>query len=1362
MKLFSINKKESSVLITFLIVIFLAAGYFFIYIPANEKRVQEQRFRSMKNVSNNIHARLNNSVSLLNNSLTAYKNNDDKGKVYLEKYIKSYPKDNFILSPLQKKRIVQGPLRDSLLKLDSTYNIDVNNLSKSIDIDFRKVIIRPNDTALYNISIRFGFQQFIQTLLPKDVFNEYLVFSNEEIVHETFPSGIVKIKFDSIIVSNAGIAGSGIKNITLGGKEYKMFLQPINFTNNKTWVIAGLLSNNRYQVEKNQLPGRIVLFLVTFVLIIIVAFPWIKLYQMGNKERLTIADGAAIISVSMLLMSLMSFAFFRYSPHFLSNDAKTSKDVLADKIVKAFENEIDGVYKKLAKIDSLKFGDSILRRGEDVINLTKPNISFRESSSTGSLLEVNKILKGTSVRQMFWLAENGIELTNWINDSMNAPHGNYKNRDYLQRILNEDGYQLPGEPTRFYLDQVVSWSSGKFTSVISKPSIDTIGGSKVAVMSLNIKSVKQPILPLGYKYALINKDGTVLYHSDESRNLNEDLLNEFSDSSLLTACIEGRSSGVFKTKYFSNEYNVKVKPLRNLPYFIVVFGETEHKETRDIEIFSFTLSMMLIFFAFLILQLLAIFLVSSKRSFFKNQLFNTNWIGPKISSHHQYNLAIIFNCAIIILLVVFFNLVSFLTFLFILIFTVTIVSVFLNCVFLQRYKKENDEEGFRFKRVTLIWLATLIIATNIATFFNLEWRNVLVFLLYEGLVVVLIFYFLKKGDGVTKFIGKLAGTYVQNKWRYTRSFTLMGISRLIITSAIPIMFFYISSYNYEQNISIRYNHLKYANNLIEKIPPDTLSSIAKNQLINFAYTDGEWINNIDTTSTLPPLHYNNEDKIATQILGMFRLFITSKAVRENNFYYPSSGDSSIFYNHLLQDACNNMGSTVTYVKTNTPNQYLKLVSSGLNYNLPSLLRAKGFANAIFYWGLLVLLLTIFYFSIYNILHKLFALNIPELDIWKTLDDKILTHKTLNSLLFIIGLPGSGKASMILKKINDGTIVGNDGKPYKYDKNAADTNDVFILDLINIPDSVEDKEGDAEWKQYLTNLFKDQHRLIIVNHFEYNIQDAVTNRIKLNLLEKLMQQNKCKIIVLSTIHPVAFLDSILDPANKPDDKSVPGQDLERWHVLLGHYRIIVVPIENSLASEPKEIWKQYIYGETRSSHFLLRLQNIALEVAETIPENERLGKMDELAFKLQLTAHYFYMYIWQSLTKEEKFLLYDLAEDNLVNSFDSHNLTMLISKGIIIKQDGALKLFNRGFRNFILTAIGNTEAMKIKNHIKDTGNWSRLKNPLIIVILAICGFLLASQEESYAKVITYITALGAGIPTIIKLLSVFDKDPAKSS
>jgi hypothetical protein len=444
------------------------------------------------------------------------------------------------------------------------------------------------------------------------------------------------------------------------------------------------------------------------------------------------------------------------------------------------------------------------------------------------------------------------------------------------------------------------------------------------------------------------------------------------------------------------------------------------------------------------------------------------------------------------------------------------------------------------------------------------------------------------------------------------------------------------------------------------------------------------------------------------------------------------------------------------VHTGMPDKYLTIEAAPMNYQSPTISDIYGW---LFYIPLLIGLL-VFYFLLYNIISKIFCFNLPDLSLWKALDEEIMSNPKVNRLLFVIGLPGSGKLSQIKEKIKAGEI-DNGGEKLVYDEAHPELSNVFIADLIHIPDSGDIGNDNAEWMAFMSEVFNKKNRLIIVNHFEYNIQDATTNRIKLNFLEDLMLDNQCQIIILSTIHPVAFLDSAMDPASLPSDKSVPGQDLERWHVLLGHYRIILFPMEQS-PSVGTEYSLRSVYQETQQTHFLSKLQECVLAVAKTIPEGERIAKGDELAFKLQVTSHYFYMYIWQSLTKEEKFLLYDLAEDNLVNSFDDYNLNMLIAKGVIIRPDGILRLFNKGFRNFILTAIGNAEAMKIKNHIKDNGNWNQLKTPLLIVLLAILTFLLASQEEAYSKLITYVAALGAGVPTILKLFSIFDKSAQKSS
>src|ERR1700753_1309241 len=106
LKFFSFGKSQASILITLMVLIFLGAVYFYIYIPQNEKTVQERRFRCLQNINTNINTKIGNSISMLNYLLTSFpKNPTDSFTHYT-------PNSNFKLMPLKvgkaKKKGVYG------------------------------------------------------------------------------------------------------------------------------------------------------------------------------------------------------------------------------------------------------------------------------------------------------------------------------------------------------------------------------------------------------------------------------------------------------------------------------------------------------------------------------------------------------------------------------------------------------------------------------------------------------------------------------------------------------------------------------------------------------------------------------------------------------------------------------------------------------------------------------------------------------------------------------------------------------------------------------------------------------------------------------------------------------------------------------------------------------------------------------------------------------------------------------------------------------------------------------------------------------------------------------------------------------
>lgn len=1355
MKYFSFNKNRNDILVTLLVVGLLGAAYFFMYVPQNEQRLQEQRFRSLQNVDVNIHAKIDNSIVLLNMLLQAYKKNDPQAAPYM-KDINANNEGIFLLS------FVKDTLQTFSTKLDSGYSISLNNNNRKLTLAITDTVVVEHIKMQYAVYMQFNFQQFIKMLLPSNVFDQYIIFSGGKVMFQDFPSGIGYLN-DSLSGKVDGSLNAGIKSLIISGKAYKLFSLPVSISADKQLIVSGLLSNKIYQQEKNQLPSQGVLLLLTIAFLTIVAYPWIKLYQMGNRDRLTVTDGIATIVVSMLLMSLVVFTFVKYNLVFRPDGSPASKDTLAAQITRAFKKEVTSAYNKLAVFDSLLSKDSS-RYEKKIIFLGKSGIAYADNGSEPVPDTIKVLAKGLKIDQVFWLDSTGQEKVNWISSGYNSPYGNFKKRPYFKNILQSNTYFLNNDTAKkYYLDQVISWTTGVFSSVLSMPS--KTPGLSVACLSFTAKSLQNPVMPEGYQFAIIDENSKVLYHSQTFRNLNENLISEFSPNSKLKSCLEARVKDNFKINYFSREYAVNFEPIQSLPYYIVIFEDVNFKETIDVEIYSFTLSMMLLLFAFLIFQLFSVFLVSSKRSFFKKQKFETSWIGPKISCHNQYNIATLANMVIILLAILFFHFSTMLSFLYILLLSITYAGIFLNFIFAQRYKKGNQYNGYRFKEITIACLTIFVLIINRVAFRTVDNDGLRLIVLYQVVIIGACYLIYLSGNIILNLFYKKVSKFFFEETNFAHSFTLMVLTRLMLSSGLPVLFFYMASYNYEKNVSIRYQHLQYARHLPKTLTNQQVAGIKLNNRIdsNYYYYDGAWIKDIflDKENTILP--YSKEEYITIQLLSLFRINFSEKAVNEDKFYAANAGDSSFFYNPLLKNACKSDSATVTFMATLPAGKNIAIKSANLNYKLPGFfndesLPIRGFYfNGYLFWLFLLLTLVIFYFIIHDIINKLFCLKLPDLSLWNTLDNTILANASINNLVFVIGLPGAGKLSKIIEKIKLGEIPHGQ-VPYVIDQNDP-ANNVFIADLLNIPDVGDDRENDIAWEIFNARVFDKKNKLIIVNHFEYNILDTTTTRIKLNFLEKIMLANNSKVIILSTIHPDAFLDAAIEKIVGPAGDII-KQDQERWHVLLGHFRMVVFPLKLMEDTNVAPTFKT-IFKETAYTHFLNKMRTSSMQVAAGLPRNKRTEKGDEMVFKLQITAHYFYMYIWHSLTKEEKFLLYDLAEDNLVNSYDEYNLNMLLAKGVIIRVDGGLRLFNRGFRNFILTAIGNSEAMKIKHLMEDHGNWSKLKNPLMIVIVAILLFLLASQEEVYSKLITYVATLGAAIPMVLKLFSLFDKTENKS-
>ena len=134
------------------------------------------------------------------------------------------------------------------------------------------------------------------------------------------------------------------------------------------------------------------------------------------------------------------------------------------------------------------------------------------------------------------------------------------------------------------------------------------------------------------------------------------------------------------------------------------------------------------------------------------------------------------------------------------------------------------------------------------------------------------------------------------------------------------------------------------------------------------------------------------------------------------------------------------------------------------------------------------------------------------------------------------------------------------------------------------------------------------------------------------------------------------------------------------------------------------------------------------------------------------ARPYYASLWNACTGEEKLTLTRLAQHGLLSPKDP-DIDELLRKGLIVRNP-AIKIVNESFRLFVLSALRDEAVAKCEKEAKSSSNWEVLKVPLTIGLLSVAAFLLLTQRELYNSALPFITGLAAGLPSLLKLVSLF--------
>lgn len=279
------------------------------------------------------------------------------------------------------------------------------------------------------------------------------------------------------------------------------------------------------------------------------------------------------------------------------------------------------------------------------------------------------------------------------------------------------------------------------------------------------------------------------------------------------------------------------------------------------------------------------------------------------------------------------------------------------------------------------------------------------------------------------------------------------------------------------------------------------------------------------------------------------------------------------------------------------------------------------------------------------------------------------------------------------------------------------------------------------------------RYVLIEHFEFAYNDLSINKKKLFILKNLLSCNAYKVLVKSEINAtkqlefyhgeIKRLNYMIKNAGVDHKEGFQKEmnelriEYKTWQHLLGSFVKIVTPIQQNLVYESKRniMDKELAHGE-----FLGTIRPY-LESSFDMP-------MEDQILTIQQMSYPYYYSIWNSLSKEERYLAFDIAKDRFVNTVNANSIISLLDKGILI-YDHSLRLMNESFTNFVLTTVSSDEALEMEIMSRKKGSWSTAFGVILLLIISLVIFISFGQQNFLNEINAFLTGIAALVGLLIR-------------
>ncbi|RKD89995.1 hypothetical protein [Mangrovibacterium diazotrophicum] len=1271
----------------------------------------------------------------------------------------------------------------------------LNKIDRSYSAILFKLLLGDTPLEIFPILVRKE-KLFDKGRFKSRLFSDFLVFDESTLIHSTNSILELELKqgklkgfhLDSLkyvyadadkkqtyLTEMLSIGERKLSNpdekqleIEVQGEKYQAFIVPVQGV--KLKYLVGLIPNSKFSAYTRPVDRRLVSWTLIFIVFFMLSLPFLRLLFVSQGENFRIRNLMSLVVCSALLFFFIAYGSIYYASQYgIRKNIDVRLVDLSDTIKNSLKAELDSMQENL-----VNFAQTNYPKKEDLNSMAQLGASRELDNLIYIKLNiardaVDAIFDSFDSKYPYW--KNAFIVDRRLGDSKNQIIFDTRNpKRYREKeriwgadlskrnyVTDPELYLRNGKSIGF--ESVNSLTTLKPEGVLSMPYLqDTIVDDKgdttlienfVICLASDLYSVNNTILPEGYSFCVVDNQGEVWFHHESENNKRENLLQEIDEDPSLQIALKERRAKKFDCMYKLRPTRMYVQPI--LPEFglTLVCMHTKNETQQVVNQASYIL--MATFLSLMSMWLIVAccyrwYARVKLKSEYQSDLLLDFYPNPL--KQQKYSRLILYNglmsVFVLLSIVLFYREIYIYHWIRILLF-VGIFILFWNAKILRIKEQMNWNTFVARKSITILVLA--IICTFLfekivgqmplhdyqALFFNHSFNKSTFLIALLSVVSVFVLYRRIPTEPQTsdltvstKFKELFINAYKKNIYSFYVGSLILGVV------FVPLWVLYIDVFYHEttlyRNDQLRYvadRYMEKYNVLEEDFPKHDVLAELKNKGNYFGSLHDMAISSCSNDScTVFPFSLNdNKDSLEIKDLCVTDYLQTFGPTR-----------SAIFYlNNLLEDR-GNMAKASYYESTDRIYHHYSLGKSllltvnkgGGTYQYPeslsiSLDRSNLIVMPVRYWGFLIGLFFVF---------TLFAATFPIIGryifpYYRFKEDPMKKFKSL---------PPRGTHNVYCVSV----------EPTAAQYEPADK-------LIRIGQKADYQEA----KDELRRVCK-RHIIITLDHF--NFKNVIELEDFVELLEMAVTE-KSNIQLESCYKPSILKQQIKVSLERKIDKNHETQIqldalMSRLSNALSHFQVQFIPIKiNNLKEEvlTEELKNAAFKGNYYREHVANCIGMFANSSFYLNVNGEggikKLLPLDDFVAKCYQLNNTYYQKLWEGFTPEEKSLLFDIAEDHIINMHKDEVTEVLIKKGVV-RHGQYLELFNLSFTHFV--RMREREVFEINQELLENSriSWSMYSLPIKILIGAVLVFLVIINQEFLTKVQSILLAvsgiLGIGL------------------